>query len=108
MLADPLPVLVSDFQYDLPEELIAQRPLDDRAASRMLVVDRKCGTWQDRVFRDFPSFLGPGDCLVLNDSRVFASRLYGQREHGTGRVEIFLTRPITSDRLTWEALVRPG
>jgi S-adenosylmethionine:tRNA ribosyltransferase-isomerase len=101
-------VPLSDFQYDLPEELIAQRPLDDRAASRMLVVDRKGGTWQDRVFRDFPTFLGPEDCLVLNDSRVFASRLYGQREHGTGRVEIFLTRPVSPDRLTWEALVRPG
>jgi S-adenosylmethionine:tRNA ribosyltransferase-isomerase len=101
-------VLLRDFHYDLPEELIAQQPLDDRAASRMLVVDRQRGTWQDRVFRDVPSLLGPGDCLVLNDSRVFASRLYGQREHGTGRVEIFLTRPITPDRLTWEALVRPG
>src|ERR1019366_6105660 len=68
----------------------------------------KSGTWEDRKFRDFPSYLRPGDCLVLNDSRVFPSRLYGRREHGTGRVEIFLTQQISADGLTWTALVRPG
>ncbi len=72
----------------------------------MLVVDRETGTWEDRMFRDFPSYVHEGDCLVLNDSRVFPSRLYGRREHGTGRVEIFLTRQITAN--TWHALVRPG
>ena len=101
-------VLLSDFDYHLPAELIAQEPLPDRAASRMLVLDRKSATWQDRAFRDFPSYLRPGDCLVLNDSRVFPSRLYGRREHGTGRVEVLLTRPISGDGLTWEALVHPG
>lgn len=60
------------------------------------------------MFRDFPSYLHPGDCMVLNESRVLPSRLYGRREHGTGRVEIFLTKPISEDGLTWEALVRPG
>jgi len=99
-------VLVSDFDYDLPEELIAQQPLRERDASRMLVVDRSTGTFEDRMFRDFPSYVHEGDCLVLNDTRVFPSRLYGRREHGTGRVEIFLTRQITDN--TWEALVRPG
>ena len=75
----------------------------------MLVVDRRTGAWQDRVFRDFPSFTGAGDCIIFNDSRVFPSRLYGTREHGTGgRVEIFLTRQVSTDGLTWEALVRPG
>jgi S-adenosylmethionine:tRNA ribosyltransferase-isomerase len=98
---------VSDFDYHLPEELIAQQPLEDRAGARMLVLDRKTATWQDRHFRDFPSFVRPGDCLILNDSRVFPSRLYGRREHGAGgRVEILLTRPLGD--LTWEALVRPG
>src|SRR5579872_7327942 len=101
-------VLLSDFDYHLPQELIAQEPLADRAASRMLVVDRKAGTWQDRTFREFPSFLRPGDCLVLNDSRVFPSRLYGHREGHTGRVEIFLTRQESPDGLHWSALVRPG
>ncbi|MDP8991362.1 MAG: S-adenosylmethionine:tRNA ribosyltransferase-isomerase, partial [Acidobacteriota bacterium] len=85
-------MLLSDFDYHLPEELIAQEPLTDRAASRMLVVDRSSGTWQDRTFRDLPSFLHPGDCLVLNDSRVFPSRLYGHRPGHTGKVEVFLTQ----------------
>jgi S-adenosylmethionine:tRNA ribosyltransferase-isomerase len=99
-------VRVDEFDYNLPEELIAQQPLERRDASRMLVVDRATGTFEDRMFRDFPSYVHEGDCLVLNDTRVFPSRLYGRREHGTGRVEIFLIRQITAN--TWEALVRPG
>lgn len=74
----------------------------------MLVVDRASGVWEDRAFRDFPLYLRRGDCVVINDSRVFPSRLYGQREHGTGRVEVFLTKQLSSDGLTWAALVRPG
>ena len=101
-------MLVSEFDYHLPPELIAQSPLPDRAASRMLVVDRAKGTWQDQTFRDFPTYLGPGVCLVMNDSRVFPSRLYGRREHGTGRVEVLLLRPMDRENLTWTALVRPG
>jgi S-adenosylmethionine:tRNA ribosyltransferase-isomerase len=101
-------VLLSDFDYHLPEDLIAQEPLPDRAASRMLVVDRSTGTWQDRSFGDLPSFLHPHDCLVLNDSRVFPSRLYGHREGHTGKVEVFLTQQESSDALRWTALVRPG
>lgn len=99
---------VADFDYHLPEQLIAQQPLEDRAASRMLVLDRRSGTWVDRAFRHLPEYLQPGDCMVLNDSRVFPCRLYGRREHGTGRVEIFLLKQISADGLTWEALVRPG
>src|ERR1700730_1757448 len=101
-------VLLSDFDYLLPDHLIAQEPLPDRAASRMLVLHRTTGKWEDRTFRDLPTYLSPHDCLVLNDSRVLPSRLYGHREHGTGRVEIFLTKPVSSDGLTWEALVHPG
>jgi S-adenosylmethionine:tRNA ribosyltransferase-isomerase len=101
-------VLLSDFDYDLPEELIAQEPLPDRAASRMLVVDRKTGTWQDRNFREFPSYLLPGDCMVLNESRVFPSRLYGHREGQSGKVEVFLAKQESADGLQWSALVRPG
>ncbi|MSV35734.1 MAG: tRNA preQ1(34) S-adenosylmethionine ribosyltransferase-isomerase QueA [Bryobacterales bacterium] len=105
-------MLLSDFDYPLPEALIAQEPLADRAASKMLVVDRKTGTWQDRMFREFPSFLRAGDCLVLNNSRVFPSRLLGHRaghrESRTGRVEVFLTRQLSPDGLIWLALVRPG
>jgi len=101
-------LLLSDFDFHLPDDLIAQEPLPDRAASRMLVVDRTTGKWEDCMFRDFPTFLHPTDCLVLNDSRVLPSRLYGHREHATGRVEILLTKPISADGLTWESLVRPG
>lgn len=115
---------LSAFDYALPEELIAQFPLPDRAASRMLVVFRDAGRWEDRNFRDLPAFLRPGDCLALNDSKVFPSRLYGVRagvhahpvgkrnparhENLSRRVEVFLLRPVSSDLKDWEALVRPG
>jgi S-adenosylmethionine:tRNA ribosyltransferase-isomerase len=100
---------LSDFDFHLPEELIAQQPLAERSASRMLVVDRANGTLADRSFHDFPSYLHPGDCLVLNNSRVFPSRLYGHREKGSGgQVEVFLTKPVSEDGLTWTALVWPG
>jgi S-adenosylmethionine:tRNA ribosyltransferase-isomerase len=112
------------FDYHLPEELIAQEPPADRAAARMLVVYRGEGRFEDRQFRDFPSFLGPGDGVVLNDSRVFPARLFGhragvhslpvgknnpkRREHLSGRVEVLLLRPVSADGKDWEALVRPG
>jgi S-adenosylmethionine:tRNA ribosyltransferase-isomerase len=99
---------VADFDYYLPEELIAQHPTSDRAASRMLVVDRKWGRWQDCAFQDFPSFLQAGDCLIVNDSKVFPSRLYATRNKGSALVEVFLLRSMSPDQLTWDALVRPG
>ncbi|MBY0376346.1 MAG: S-adenosylmethionine:tRNA ribosyltransferase-isomerase, partial [Bryobacteraceae bacterium] len=99
---------LSEYHYDLPQELIAQQPLAERDASRMLVLDRKSGSWQDRHFRDLAEFLRPGDCLALNNSRVFPSRLFGHREGHTGRVQIFLLRPANGDARHWEALVRPG
>ena len=99
---------LADFDYRLPEELIAQAPLAERSASRMLVVDRARQCWEDRQFRDLPAFLGPGDCLVLNDSRVFPARLYGRRANFSGGVEVLLLRPIGADGREWEALVRPG
>lgn len=115
---------LSAFDYHLPEELIAQEPLADRAASRMLVLYRSEQRWEDRMFRDFPSFLGPGDCVVLNDSRVFPARLFGhragmhshpvgknnpkRREHLSGEVEVLLVRPLNTKHTEWEALVHPG
>jgi S-adenosylmethionine:tRNA ribosyltransferase-isomerase len=101
-------LLLSDFDFTLPEELIAQEPLAERSASRMLVVDRASGSWHDRAFTDFPQYLSPGDCLILNQSRVFPSRLFGVRERGSGRVEIFLVKPTGTDGATYQALVRPG
>ena len=99
---------VDEFDYHLPEELIAQQPLADRAASRMLVLYIKEQRWEDREFRDLPQWIRPDDCLILNDTRVFPSRLYGHRTSGTAAVEVFLLRPLSEDRKTWEALVRPG
>ena len=74
----------------------------------MLVVDRAAGTFEDHTFRELPNYLRDGDCLVLNNSRVFPSRLYGHREGFEGRVEVFLTHPVSDDHKTWTALVRPG
>lgn len=100
---------LSDFDYHLPEDRIAQQPLEDRAASRMLVLYSKEQRWEDRAFRELPRFLQPGDCLVLNDSRVFPSRLLGHRAGvGGGQVEVFLLNPVSGDRKTWQALVHPG
>jgi S-adenosylmethionine:tRNA ribosyltransferase-isomerase len=95
------------FDFHLPENLIAQEPLSDRAASRMLVVHRAEGIFEDRMFRDFPSYLGPGDCIVLNDSRVLPARLRGRRSGG-GEAEVFLLRPTGLGSREWIALVRPG
>ena len=101
-------VRVADFDYELPPELIAQEPLADRSASRMLVVHRSEGRFEDRAFRDFPQYLHSGDCLIVNDSRVFASRLYATRSSGPARIEVFLVKAISEDERTWQALVRPG
>lgn len=101
-------MLLSEFDYPLPEELIAQQPLPERDASRMLVLHRTAGTWEDCAFRDLPSYLHPDDCLVFNDSRVLPSRLYGHRAGHTGHVEVLLLHPLSADALTWRALVRPG
>lgn len=99
---------LSDFDFALPPERIAQTPLAERAASRLLVIDRRAGTFSDHSFRDLPAFLRAGDCLVMNDTRVFPSRLYGVRAGGTGRVEVFLAKPLSADRRRWLALGRPG
>jgi len=101
-------MLLSDFDYELPEELIAQAPPEERDAARMLVLHRDSGTWEDRRFRELPEFLRPGDCLVLNDSRVLPSRLYGHRGKHAGRIEVMLIEPVAGDAMEWRALVRPG
>ncbi len=110
-------VLVSDFDYELPEDRIAQTPLADRSASRMLVVDRTSGSWEDCSFRDFPEYLHAGDCLVINNTKVLPARLFGRRAgvHATtskqqisGLVEALLLRQVQAAPLRWEALVRPG
>jgi S-adenosylmethionine:tRNA ribosyltransferase-isomerase len=117
-------VLVSDFDYHLPEELIAQQPLADRADARMLHLDRKSGQVTDCCFRDFPELLRPGDLLVLNNSRVLPARLFGHRSGSRaqrlsvdnpasrdflrGKVEVLLTKQTSGSPQEWEALVHPG
>jgi len=116
-------VLVSDFHYYLPEDLIAQEPLSDRAASRLLHLDSS-GAIRDARFRDFPDLLRPSDLLVFNNTRVFPARLCGRRrglksqpvsarnpasrEFLQGRVEVLLTRQLSAEPNEWECLVRPG
>jgi S-adenosylmethionine:tRNA ribosyltransferase-isomerase len=99
---------LSQFHYHLPASAIAQEPLPDRAASRMLVLYREAQRWEDRAFREFPRFLQRGDCLALNDSKVFPSRLYGRRVGAIGLVEVLLVHPASDDSKTWTALVHPG
>jgi S-adenosylmethionine:tRNA ribosyltransferase-isomerase len=99
---------LSQFHYHLPESSIAQEPLGDRAASRMLVLYRAERRWEDRAFREFPQFLRAGDCLALNDSRVFPSRLHGKRVGLTGAIEVLLVQPVSEDLKSWTALVNPG
>jgi S-adenosylmethionine:tRNA ribosyltransferase-isomerase len=99
---------LSDFDYELPEQLIAQDPPAERDGARMLVLHRAEGRFEDRGFRELPSFLQPGDCLVLNDSRVLPARLFGQRDNIGGRVEVLLLEPVSEDERDWRALVRPG
>lgn len=96
----------SDFHYDLPEELIAQTPMEPRDAARMLVYDRKTGKTQDKIFRDFPDFLQSGDVMVINQTRVIPARLLGIKEETGVPVEVLLLRRTDMD--TWETLVRPG
>ena len=95
----------SDFWYDLPEELIAQTPLEKRDTSRLLALDRRTGEIAHRHFYDILDYLNPGDCLVMNDSRVLPARLLGHRPTG-GAVEVLLLRDLGDKK--WECLVRPG
>ncbi len=116
-------MLVSDFHFELPKELIAQEPLGDRAGSRLLRLDSGRGEFADCAFRDFPEFLRDGDLLVFNNTRVFPARLYGRRvrqlhpsatsvqaagQAASGRVEVLLTRQVRTETNEWECLVRPG
>lgn len=95
-----------DFYYELPQELIAQTPLKDRTASRLLVLDRKSGEMEHRRFRDITEYLRPGDCLVMNNTRVIPARLYGVKEDTGGKIEFLLLNRIDLD--TWEIILKPG
>lgn len=99
-------MLLSEFDFDLPSDLIAQQPLAERDASRMLVLDRVTQTWTDSSFKNFTEYLRSNDVVVVNNSRVIPARLKGKREETGGQVEIFLVREL--EPKVWEALVKPG
>ena len=96
----------SDFYYDLPEELIAQDPLEDRSSSRLMVLDRESGNISHHIFKDIIDYLNPEDCLVINDTKVIPARLYGVKEDTGAHIEILLLKRREND--VWETLVRPG
>ena len=99
-------MIVSDFDYVLPPELIAQKPAEKRDGSRLLVVHRDTGMLEHRHFSDIIEYLKPGDCLVLNDSKVIPARLYGIKEGTGAHIEFLLSKRIKDN--DWETLVRPG
>ena len=97
---------VKDFDFELPQELIAQDPLEDRSSSRLLVLDKKTGEIEHRTFRDILSYLRKGDCLVINDTKVIPARLFGVKEGTEAKIEILLLKRREND--IWETLVKPG
>ncbi len=99
-------MLISDFDFDLPDELIAQHPLEKRDESRMLALDRSGQSFSDSFFKDFPGFVNKDDCLIVNNTKVFPARLIGKREPSGGQVELFLVREVETN--VWEALARPA
>jgi len=96
----------SDFYFDLPEELIAQVPILDRSSSKLMVLDKETGEVSHKIFKDIIDYLNPGDCLVLNDTRVIPARLIGSKEGTGGKIEFLLLKRNEDD--TWETLVKPG
>ena len=96
---------VSDFNYELPEELIAQHPYDKRDEARLMVIDKKNNSIEHKIFKDVLEYLEPGDCLVINNTKVLPARLYGKKDTGAN-VEVLLLKRIEGD--IWEAMVRPG
>lgn len=97
---------VKDFDYYLPEELIAQDPLEDRSSSRLMVLDKKTGEVKHKVFKDIIDYLMPGDCIVLNNTKVIPARLYGAKEGTNAKIEVLLLKRKEND--IWETLVKPG
>lgn len=96
----------SDFYFDLPQELIAQDPLEDRSSSRLLVLDRKTGEIRHEIFKDIVQYLNPGDCLVVNDTKVIPARLFGNKVGTDAKIEVLLLK--RKENNIWETLVKPG
>jgi len=97
---------VSDFYYDLPQELIAQEPVEKRDMSRLMVLDKETGKISHKRFKDIVEYINKGDCLVLNDTRVIPARLLGEKEGTGGKIEFVLLKRINGD--VWEVILKPG
>ncbi len=97
---------IKDFSYDLPEELIAQEPIQDRPMSRLMVLDKETGRIEHKIFKDIVNYLEKGDCLVLNNTRVIPARLLGEKEGSGGKIEFVLLKRINGD--IWEVILKPG
>ena len=99
---------LSKFKFDLPEELLAERPTENRDESRLMVVNRKEGTIEHKVFKDIVNYLDEGDVMLMNDTKVFPARLYGNKEKTGAKIEVFLLRELNSENLLWDVLVDPA
>jgi len=99
---------LSKFKFDLPEDLLAEYPTPNRDESRMMVINRKEGTIEHKMFKDIIDYVDEGDVLVMNDTKVFPARLYGNKEKTGAKIEVFLLRELNRDNLLWDVLVDPA
>ena len=99
---------LSQFNFDLPEELLADRPAVNRDESRLMIVDRKTGTFEHKMFKDIINYFDDGDVMIFNNTKVFPARMYGNKEKTGARIEVFLLRELSSDNLLWDVLVDPA
>jgi S-adenosylmethionine:tRNA ribosyltransferase-isomerase len=99
---------LSQFKYTLPKDLIAEHPAKQRDEARLMVVDRKTGKIQHKVFKDILKMFGDGDLMIVNDTRVFPARMYGNKEKTGAKIEVFLLRELNRDSKLWDVLVDPA
>ena len=99
---------LSQFNFDLPEELLADRPAANRDESRLMIVDRKTGTFEHKMFKDIINYFDDGDVMIFNNTKVFPARMYGNKEKTGARIEVFLLRELSKDNLLWDVLVDPA
>ena len=99
---------LSQFNFDLPQELIAQYPLPEREDARLMVLNRKTGKIEHRVFKDILDYYGDGDVMVFNDTKVFPAKLYGNKERTNAKIEVFLLRELNAEHKLWDVLVEPA
>ncbi|MDE7334918.1 MAG: S-adenosylmethionine:tRNA ribosyltransferase-isomerase, partial [Muribaculaceae bacterium] len=99
---------LSQFNFDLPQELIAQYPLAERDEARLMVLNRKTGKIEHRIFKDIIDYFGDGDVMVFNDTKVFPAKLYGNKERTNAKIEVFLLRELNAENKLWDVLVEPA